>query len=441
MLGMMNEYLAKYPRSFHTPSHKSNDAYWKKINNILDYDLTELPETGSLFDAEGLTALAEDAAAKAFGTKGTFFSPAGCSHAIQAMLRLALSEGGKLLCSRIIHRSAVNAMALLDIYPVFIRNDSSAGKDFLGRLDPQRVSDSLKADNEIKAVYLTSPDYFGVLSDITGLSDVCRQYNIPLLVDNAHGSHLLWLGKNQHPLSFGADMSADSAHKTLPVLTGGAWLQINNEKYLNNARSALSLFSSTSPSYMTMLSLDMCREWLQREGREAFSRLEKRLKPIKTQLRQMGFTFPEGIIDPVRLAFSTAAAGANANSLAAFLRKKSLEVEYSDDTRIIMIPSPMNTESDFTALEGALSEYKWEPERISLETAYNIPEMLMRPHEALLSKSETISIENALGRISAENACLCPPGIPAVIMGEKIDSATLEILRHEKIKNIKVVKL
>ena len=194
----LTDYQKKKYASFHTPGHKNTISFLKY--NLYDLDFTELPDTDSLFEAEGCILKAEQTAAKAFSTLLCVLSAGGCTMCIQGMLRLAAPSGGKLVCGRIIHRSAVNTMALLGIDPVWIMPEPNAGEGLAGRITPEGVRRALEKNPEAKGVYLTSPDYYGVICDIQGIACVCKEYGVPLLVDNAHGAHLGYLSENLHPI-------------------------------------------------------------------------------------------------------------------------------------------------------------------------------------------------------------------------------------------------
>lgn len=170
---------------------------------------------------------------------------------------------------RTVHRSAVHAMALLGITPIWVWPRQDAGPGLAGRIQADDVAKALQKHPDAKAVYLTTPDYYGVMSDLNAICAAAQQYNVPVIVDNAHGAHLFFLDRKLHPLSQGAAMCADSAHKTLPVLTGGAYFQIGSGRYLPQVRAAMALFGSTSPSFPILLSLDLCRAWLEEEGKAA----------------------------------------------------------------------------------------------------------------------------------------------------------------------------
>ena len=173
---------------------------------------------------------------------------------------------------RTVHRSAVHAMALLGITPIWVWPRQDAGPGLAGRIQADDVAKALQKHPDAKAVYLTTPDYYGVMSDLNAICAAAQQYNVPVIVDNAHGAHLFFLDRKLHPLSQGAAMCADSAHKTLPVLTGGAYFQIGSGRYLPQVRAAMALFGSTSPSFPILLSLDLCRAWLEEEGKAAYAK-------------------------------------------------------------------------------------------------------------------------------------------------------------------------
>lgn len=426
--------------SLHMPGHKGRAGCLAPLGKVPGFDVTELPSTGSLFDAEGPTLLAERAAAKAFGAKGTFFSAGGCTLCIQAMLRLAAPSGGKVVMGRTVHRSAVNALALLGLTPVWVWPRQDAGPGLAGRIHAQDVADALQKHPDAKAVYLTSPDYYGVMSDLKAICAGVQTYRIPVIVDNAHGAHLSFLDHKLHPLSQGAAMCADSAHKTLPVLTGGAFLQVGDGRYLPYVREAMALFGSTSPSFPILLSLDLCRAWLEEEGAKAYTETAARASALNAFARERGFLPPEGLCDPLHLVWNTAHAGISGKQAAAHLRTAGMEAEYADDSFLILLLSPFNTEADFARLRQSLETM---PRGNPFPPASLLPvppPIAATPREALLAPGERIPIRQAAGRIAAETACPCPPAIPAVMPGERITSECAGLMAQAGILEIQVVK-
>lgn len=426
---------------FHMPGHKGKLPGWE-LDQAAFLDITEIPDTGSLFDDLGPTRAAEELATQYFGTARTLFSAGGSTLCIQAMLRLCAPQGGTVLCSRVMHRSAINAMALLGIDPVYLYPDHSAGPYFAGRVTPGAVAAALREHPDARAVYLTSPDYYGVMSDIRGICAQADRHHVPVIVDNAHGAHLYPLDPQLHPVVQGAVMSADSAHKTLPVLTGGSFLQIGRAEYIQQAKAAMELFGSTSPSYLILASLDRCRDWLENGGDAMIRAAADRCRAVKSLAEGMGFLQPEGLCDPFHIAFSSGnltAGGARSGEL---LRAMGVEPEYASADGIILMPSPMNSEHDYEMLRRALERL---PRTRSARFGCGArslprPKTVMRLREALLSPAEELPVDRCLGRIAAQVKCPCPPAIPVVMPGEELDSDCVAALKNFGVMNIKVVK-
>ena len=428
--------------SMHMPAHKGVSDTLSAFGIMQSLDITEIPDTGSLFDGEGATAEAERLAAELFGTKATFMSAGGCTLCIQAMLRAVAPHGGRIVCGRVIHRSAVNAMALLGIDPVWVLPDGSAGDAFSGRITPRAVRQALSGNPDAKAVYITSPDYFGVMSDVAGIAAAAGEFGVPLIVDNAHGAHLKFLEKDISPTALGAAMSADSAHKTLPVLTGGAWLQVADSRFVPDMRQAMAIFGSTSPSYPIMISLDLARAWLGENGRSEVQKLADRVSRIKELCSEFGLLLPGGFCDPARIAFDASSLGFAGSEFGELLRRNGVEPEYAGQGKVILIPSLMNTQEDFSVLRKALgnicgkAKSHLTPEHVRAE----LPQRVMPPREAVMSCNERVAVRDSIGRVAAEVFCPCPPAIPVVMPGELVGENEVRELLSYGILNIKVVK-
>lgn len=409
--------------SFHTPGHKNNPLSLPQ--DLFSLDFTELPDTDSLFEADGPILEAERLAAKLFHAERTCISAGGCTLCIQAMLRLAAPDGGKVVCSRVLHRSAVNAMALLDIQPVWAL--------------PGEIVSAVESHPDAKAVYVTSPNYYGELLDIPAIARACRQADIPLLVDNAHGAHLMFTEPVLHPLALGASMTACSAHKTLNVLTGGAWLHIADSRFADGAKDAMALFGSTSPNYAVMASLDLARAWLEAHKGE-YAALQQRVQKVRLAALEHGLSLPSGPSDPTRITLNTASIGLSGTAAAEIFRGAGVEPEYADGAHVVLIATPFNTESDFARLEDAIDLL---PARSPLPGTPELPPLppvKTALREAVFSAAETVLLEDALGRVAAQAACPCPPGVPVVMPGEEITKDVLRFLQGYGFFSIKVLK-
>ena len=409
--------------SFHTPGHKNNPNALP--HDLLTLDFTELPDTDSLFEADGAILESEKLAAKLFRADRTCISAGGCTLCIQAMLYLAAPSGSSIICSRILHRSAVNTMALLDLHPIWAM--------------PNDIISTIEKNPKAKAVYVTSPNYYGEILDIESISKVCKKYDIPLLVDNAHGTHLMFTNPNLHPLSMGASMTACSAHKTLNVLTGGAWLNIKDKRFSENAKDAMALFGSTSPNYAVMASLDLSREWLENH-KDKYIPLQKRVSEIKNFAEERGIFTSKGLCDPTRITLNTASIGLNGKNAAEIFRKSGVEPEFADSAHIVFIATPFNTESDFMRLEKGIGLLPINKPLPLFPEFPPLPPVKESIRGAVFSETHTVSLESSLGQIAAQAACPCPPGIPVVMPGEKITKDVIEFLKRYGFLTIKVIK-
>lgn len=434
----LQNYVNQGKSSFHTPGHKGNSSV---LPLDLSFDLTELPETDSLFECDGAIRASEERAAALFGAKYTAVSAGGCTLAIQGMLASFAKAGDTVIFSRNIHRSAVNTAILLGLTPVWVLHRRDGGEGLPGRVAPEDVRTVLEKNPHAAAVYLTSPDYYGCLSDIAGIAAVCRGFGVPLLVDNAHGTHLVAF--NLHPLQLGAAASACSAHKTLPVLTGGAWLNCNDEQAAKKIKSAMALFGSTSPSYLTMASLDLARAWLASEGMAAFRKLAETLGELKRLAETVGFGLPlgkDGACDPVRLTLLSANVGFTGDGAAEYFRERGVECEHSDRAAVVFILTPFNSARDIARLRQAIAEFPVRTPLALPTMAPHLPECAMPPRAALERETERIPTEQAVGKIAAEAPCPCPPGVPVVMPGEIIDTKSVNILLSTGIYQINVLK-
>lgn len=435
----LRNYIDRDMSSFHTPGHKNSPEI---AMPDISFDLTELPDTDSLFECDGIIRQSEIKAAELFGAKYTAVSSGGCTLAIQGMLAAFCNIGDTVIFSRNIHRSAVNSAVLLGLKPKWIMHRKDCGAGLTGRIYPDDVRAALAANPDASAVYITSPDYYGCMSDIKGISSVCRQFGVPLMVDNAHGTHLVAFGK--HPIQLGASASACSAHKTLPVITGGAWLNCNDSDAALKIKSAMALFGSTSPSYQTMASLDVARAWMQSEGMEKFRELAKVVVDLRKLAIRSGFRLPMGECDPVRLTLLTSGVGMTGDEAAEYFRSRSVECEHSDRAAVIFILTPFNSKRDLDRLRNAIAEFPAGElsgaSEIENSRFDKLPEYALSPREAFMRRKECVDVADAEGRIAAEAACPCPPGVPVVMPGEIIDGECMKILLNTGINQINVLK-
>ena len=441
----VRRYVQRKTARFHTPGHKgSGDSPLAALmGEALAFDVTELPQTDSLFEADGPIWEAEELAARYAGAGAALMSAGGATLCIQAMLSAVSAAGRRrVILARNSHRSAVNAAALLGLDPVWVWPRGFDGSGLPGSIRAEDVAAALRGTPDAAAVFVTSPDYYGVMSDIAAIARECRAYGVPLLVDNAHGTHLQCLdGGARHPLRLGAAMTCDSAHKTLPVLTGGAWLLLADAGQAETARGAMALFGSTSPSYLIMLSLDIARVWMEREGAAAFDALRERVLAVRKRCAALGFfTPPDAVFDPVRLTLDTASVGRTGREAAEILRGTGVEPEMSDGAHVVLLPGPFQPPEDWQRLESALERIPAGGPLPPPGRMAGRPPRDMSPRDALTAPGETVRVSRAAGRTAAQSCCPCPPGVPAVMPGERISGNLAKVLKNAGIQYVKVVK-
>lgn len=423
------------------PGHKGNSFL-----GCESLDITEIDGADVLGSASGIIAQSENNASELFGSEHTFYSTEGSTLAIKAMLALIkrkapISRRTKILAVRNVHKAFIYACALLDIdaqwiYPAEFSHLCNC------KISAEELDEALSVSDTLPdAVYITSPDYLGSIADIKGLSAVCHRYGIPLLVDNAHGAYLAFCSPSLHPLALGADMCCDSAHKTLPVLTGGAYLHISKNYSVNEAeaRNMLSLFASTSPSYLTLQSLDLCNAYIANGYAQKLKDCTSRMNELKVSLASKGFDVEKS--EALKLVISAKSHGYSGVELATHLRKFSIEAEYADRDILVLMATPELSCSDFVRLERALDslerKHMHRSEYLALPKK---PQRALSFREAILSESETVSTASAVGRICACPTVSCPPAVPIVMSGEIIDLDAIELMAYYGIKTVEIIK-
>ncbi len=422
----------------HMPGHKG-----KSLLGCEKYDITEIDGADVLYSADGIIKESEKNAASLFGSEATFYSTEGSTLCIKAMLSL-VCQGKKerplILAARNVHKAFVYAGALLDfdVQWMYGREGDSLCSLVLTAKEVEEYILGCKKTPD--AVYITSPDYLGKMWDIKAVSAVCDKYGIPLLVDNAHGAYLGFLERSLHPMALGASMCCDSAHKTLPVLTGGAYLHISKKgsAYIPHAEDCLSLHASTSPSYLILQSLDLCNAYLSDGCREGLSRTVTKVKELKNALRGLCFDIRES--EPLKVTVCPLSRGYTGKELGEYLTEKGIYCEFYDRESLVMMLSPENDDSDY---ERVLSAFSRLERREKIQSA-PLPvvagaERRLSLRQAVFAPCEWTDTEGAEGRICASPTVSCPPAVPVVVSGEVITKSALEIFAACGIDRIRVV--
>ena len=433
----VQQYLGQSMSRLHMPGHKGQGPLGCEA-----LDITEIQGADSLYTAQGILAQSQRNATFLFQTGATFYSTEGSSQCIKAMLYLAQQQTGRrlVLAARNVHKAFVQAAALLDLEVQWLW-----AKEPYQLLSCQITAEQLEQalaqlSTPPACVYVTSPDYLGQMQPIGELAQICHKQKIPLLVDNAHGAYLKFLPGDQHPITLGASICCDSAHKTLPVLTGGAYLHIGKhapDVFAAQAERAMALFASTSPSYLILQSLDRANPYLADGYRNDLAAMIGQLELMKEKLSAHGYRIIGN--EPGKLTIAPKSYGYTGDQLHDLLRSGGMECEFSDPDFLVMMPTPALHEAALKPTEEMLLNI---PSRAAIQDAPPAlpkPRKILSIRQAMLSLQKEIPTKEALGKILADAHVGCPPCIPILAAGEEIDPAALENFRYYGVETCSVV--
>lgn len=437
----VREYEEKHTLRFHMPGHKG-----EALLGFEKYDITEIDGADVLYTADGIIRESRKNAASLFGSRETFYSTEGSSLCIRAMLYLIkkyASINGRravIAAGRNAHKVFMTASALLDIDVKWLKGGKS---NLLScEITAEYLDGYLQSVPEKPvAVYITSPDYLGNISDIRGLSEVCNKHSVLLLADNAHGAYLNFLEENIHPLHLGAHMCCDSAHKTLPALTGAAYLHISErapEFFSENAEAALSMFASTSPSYLILQSLDRVNKYIAHGYKSRLNEFAFSVLQLKKHLEEKGYSLQR--TEPLKICIKTKPYGYTGEQFSDILKEKNAVCEFYDKDFCVLMLSEQNGKEGIKELEKILFSI---PEREEIKALPpEIPEGKsgMSMKDALFSACEYLPTQECEGKILASPCVSCPPAVPVAVCGDVITKDIIECFKYYNIDTLCVVK-
>ncbi len=436
ILDFVRNYAASGAARLHMPGHKGAGPLGCEA-----LDITEIDGADELYAPGGIIAESEQNASALFGAD-TYYSCEGSSLAIRAMLMLALQGAGDrplVLAGRNAHRAFLSAAALLD-FDVDWLNPAPGDAYHSCTVTASDVDAALaRLNGRCRAVYLTSPDYLGHVADIESVARICRAHGALLLVDNAHGAYLKFLpGGSRHPMDMGADLCCDSAHKTLPALTGAAYLHVRPRLGLSPRRvkAALSMFGSSSPSWLILQSLDACNRYLETFP-EALKVFLEKLETLKAALVGHGYALVGD--EPMKLTIAARPFGYTGDALAEILRGRGIYSEFHDPDFLTLMPASANADADLLRVRDALLAVPRRPALSECAPEYRAPFAAMGIRDAAFAPRETLPARACLGRVLAAPALNCPPCVPVAVCGEAIDGAVLERLKYYGIESCEVV--
>lgn len=446
--------------SFHTPGHKNGQGVDKRLRaftgrNIYKMDVTVFPEVDSLHDPVGPIKKAQQLMAQAYGVKYSQFLVNGSSVGNMAMLMAACNPGDSVIISRNAHKSTLSGVIMSGVWPIWIQPKIDQHFDIIFDSDAAQIEEALRQFPEAKAVFVTSPTYHGVTTDLRRIAEICHAKGKLLLVDEAHGAHLKF--HKELPTSAveaGADLCVQSTHKILSALSQGSVMHINSDLVdIARVRKILSMLQTTSPNYAIMASLDAARRQAFFQGEKIFGRLIRMAEDARERINRMQriYCVTQGEIrakgydlDVTKLTLNVTRTGLSGHDVEHRLAfDYGVQVDCADLFNLIAIMGVGTSRKDLEKLLSALEdidrrepgqERNWVLQLPSLST-----EMVMTPREVFLSQNtKRVPLSKAAGHISAQTLTPYPPGIPVLIPGERITREIQDFLMDMADKDIRV---
>ncbi|EAZ92540.1 aminotransferase class I/II-fold pyridoxal phosphate-dependent enzyme [Crocosphaera chwakensis] len=437
--------------AFYVPGHKRGQGVSDRLLSLLgktvfQADLPELPELGNLFAPDEAIKQAQLLASEAFGADRSWFLVNGSTCGVIAAIVATCRPGDKIIVPRNAHQSVIMGLIISGAVPIFLNPEYDASWDLPLSITPSALEAALRENSNVKAVFLVYPTYHGVCGDIQTFAAITHRYNIPLLVDEAHGAHFRFhQALPPSALSMGADLSVQSTHKVLSAMTQASMLHIQGDRINTQSISqALQLVESTSPSYLLLASLDGARQQIALHGERlltqtielsklAVEKINKidNLSVLELTEKRPGFHD----LDITRLTVNVTGLGITGLEVDDIFREK-LEVtaELPMLSHLAFIISIGNTKEDINKLIDAfktLNNYFCSSSNWLFSSSphlLNPSPLKLSPRDAFFAPKQTVKIEQSIGKISGELICPYPPGIPILMPGEIITSEAIAYL-------------
>lgn len=449
-------YVRKHKISFHTPGHKHGSAIPAAFRRfvgetVFDMDLTLLAEVDSLHEPQTVIRDAQALAAAAYGSDASFFLVNGSTVGNQTMILSTCQPGDLVLVPRNAHQSVLAGVLLAGCEPIFMKPEVHRDLGLYTNVTVGTVEAALKRWPQVKAVLISSPTYHGIAADVARIAELVHEHGLPLLVDEAHGPHLKF--HDELPASAmesGADMAVQSTHKILAGMTQASLLHARAERIdLGRVRKVLKLLTTTSPSYILMSSIDMARRQMALEGKRLLGRALKMARRAREEVNKI-----EGLrcfgresigqagiydLDETKLTIACSGTGMTGYEVARELNRKwGIQVEYADLFSVFLIIGFGNTDQEIkklvTGLQTVALRARSRRKRRAKPVRWELPGFSARPavnpRYAFFAPKETLSLEKAVGRVSAETISPYPPGIPLVVPGERLDKEAVRAIRQ-----------
>ncbi|MCX5777859.1 MAG: aminotransferase class I/II-fold pyridoxal phosphate-dependent enzyme [Elusimicrobia bacterium] len=446
--------------SFHTPGHKNGKGIDRRLRdytgkNVYKFDVTVFPEVDSLHDPTGPIRKAQNLMAKAYGVEHSFFLVNGSSVGNMAMFMAACKPGGSVIVSRSSHKSIMSGIIMSGVWPIWIQPKIDQNLDIIFNSSVDEIEEALDRYPESQAVFVTSPTYNGVTTDLAKIAELCHMRGKVLLVDEAHGPHLKF--NSNLPMSAveaGADMCVQSTHKILSALSQGSVLHFNSQLIdINRVKKVVSMLQTTSPNYLILASLDLARRQAVMTGQAAFDKVIQAAESARRQINQLKkiscFT-KEDInrigyeLDRTKLTVNVTRTGFSGYQIEDILAKEyNIQVDCADIFNLIAILGIGSDKKDVQAFVDALvdidKKYQGHQKNWGLQIPSLSTEMVMMPRDVFLTaRIKRVPLSKAAGQIAAQTLTPYPPGIPVLIPGERITEEIRDYLMDMSAKDIRV---
>lgn len=453
------EALLKYKEEnnsyYAMPGHKGGKVFQQTeegklfLNNIINFDITEVDGMDNFHNPEGVIKEAQEELSKYYKSKKSYFLVNGSTSGNMITIFSVFNEHDKIIVERNCHRSVYNSIVLKKLKPIYIKNKISRDYDAPFTIDKEHLFSVMEANKDAKAIFLTYPNYYGLCSDMKAIINKAKEYNMKVLIDSAHGAHFGAVPElPANAVALGADIVVQSAHKTLPSLTQTAFLHVNCEELIEKVDYYTSVFSTTSPSYLFMASLDYSRYYLEKYGYDVYKELIKLSDEYREKINNLNHFHVIGDLDlksnydnndcnnEIRIDKSryiiNLPKGYSGHALLQYLKSQKIQCEMSDHRNVVLLFGTDMTRNDFENLYQVLKQCNFEKikDKYVLPIEADIPIMKLLPWETLDLENNKVKLTEAKDKICGKAIVPYPPGIPLIMPGELISEEIIDSINY-----------
>lgn len=432
------------PTPFTIPGHKQRTDL---VGDVVAGDVPLYAGLDTMKLSAGVLAQAEARAARLWDADFCRFSTGGATHANQAVALTLAGDGDRVVVSRTLHRSLLLGLVLAGLTPVWVRPEVDLATGLPLGVAPDTVSRALDEHPDARAVFVGDPSYVGTVGDVAGLAEAAHEHGVPLVVDAAWAAHFgFHPDLPRHPLQLGADVMVTSAHKSLPAWSQSALILARTER-VDAARldAGVEATATTSPAGAMLASTDAARALLERDGESLLGEAIAATRATRDRLRAIdGLVVLDGPgVDPLKLTLVLPGTGADGNAIEQDLLAAGLPIESADRDVLVGVLSLADTPSTLdilaTAIADSIERHRGTPRAVVGLAAYRVdPVTALPPRDAFFAESDTVPIDQAVGRIVAELVAPYPPGIPVLAPGEEITRDSLAALDQARAAGVRI---